>query len=124
RGRAGSPTCGPARHTRRSQPDKGVDSMARITVVATGGTIANTLAGRVSMEEVLADIARAHPSTTVEGLAELEIDEVLRDGAEAFTPHEWLVIGRGVQRAVDQDDVTGVVVTHGTYTAEETAYFL
>lgn len=98
--------------------------MARIVIVATGGTIANTLAGRTSVEDVLADIARDHPTTKVVDLAEIEVDDVLRDGAETFTSTEWLVIGRAVQRAVDRDDVAGVVVTHGTYTAEETAYFL
>lgn len=98
--------------------------MSRVMIVATGGTIANTLSGRVSVEDVLAGIATAHPATTVESLAELEIDDVLREGAETFTPDEWLTVRRSVQRAVDRDDVDGVVVTHGTYTAEETAYFL
>lgn len=94
----------------------------RIVIVATGGTIANTEQGRVPIETVISDIRRTHGWST--GGALVEVREVLREGAETFTPDEWLTIGRAVQEAADRDDVDGVVVTHGTYTAEETAYFL
>jgi L-asparaginase len=94
----------------------------RIVIVATGGTIANTDQGRIPIETVLADIERAS-GRAPEGRV-LEIKDTLREGAETFTPNEWLIIQRAVQTSVDRDDVDGVIVTHGTYTAEETAYFL
>jgi L-asparaginase len=49
---------------------------------------------------------------------------VFRAGAEEFTPQHWLAIARAVERQADNPRVSGVVVTHGTVTAEETAYFL
>ena len=41
-----------------------------------------------------------------------------------MTSEIWLKLARSVQSAVDRDDVDGVVITHGTDTMEETAYFL
>lgn len=93
-------------------------------IVATGGTIANTLDGRIGVAQVLADIGARHPAAHLERSADLVIDEVLREGAETFTPTEWGAIAGAVNRAAANPEVDGVVVTHGTYTAEETAYFL
>lgn len=98
--------------------------MSTIAIVATGGTIANTLDGRVPVEDVLAHIRREHPTTTIEQLAEVSVRDVLREGAETFTPREWLIIASAVNDAAQDPHVDGIVVTHGTYTTEETAYFL
>jgi L-asparaginase len=95
-----------------------------IAIVATGGTIANTDTGRLGVDQVLADIQSRHPTTDPAALARLPIEEVIREGAETFTPAEWVLIASAVQARVDDPNVTGVIVTHGTYTAEETAYFL
>ncbi len=96
----------------------------RIAIVSTGGTIANTPEGRLPIEQVLADIQRWYPAGDPCRLADLEVTEALREGAETFTPKEWVTIGRAVNGALDRKDVDAVVVTHGTFTAEETAYFL
>jgi L-asparaginase len=95
-----------------------------VAIVATGGTIANTAAGRISVDDVLADIRAQSPSADPAMLARLTITEVMREGAAAFTPDTWLSVARSVELALAPDDIHGVVVTHGTYTAEETAYFL
>ncbi len=97
---------------------------SRIAVVATGGTIANTPGRRLALEEVLADIDVRHPELGIADRFAIEVDEVVRDGAENFDPTVWSLIAAAVQRASDRDDVDGVVVTHGTYTVEETAYLL
>lgn len=99
-------------------------SPALIQVVATGGTIQNTLDGRIPVEQVLADIRERYPHAQPDASAHLEVVDVLREGAETFTPHEWLVISRAVNEAAARPEVDGVIVTHGTFTAEETAYFL
>ncbi|MCC6177089.1 MAG: asparaginase [Chloroflexi bacterium] len=96
----------------------------RIQIVATGGTIANRPDGRVSIEDVLADVQRWYPDGDPRKIADLDIVDVLREGAETFTPAEWLTIGRAVSQAAADPAIDGIVVTHGTYTAEETAYFL
>lgn len=95
-----------------------------IAIVATGGTIGNTETGRLPIEQVLEDIRTRHPGTDPSALARLRIEDVIREGAETFTPTEWLLIARAVQAQVDDPGVAGVLITHGTYTAEETAYFL
>lgn len=98
--------------------------MPKIVIVATGGTIANTLDGRLSVQQVLSDMAADHPTSAIEQLAEIVVHDVLREGAETFTPAEWTRIAASVNAAAADPGVAGVVVTHGTYTAEETAYFL
>lgn len=93
-------------------------------ILSTGGTIGNTLDGRVSIETVLADVKRTHPDDHPRLYANLEVEEVLSIGGESFTPDDWQRVGRAVSKAVESGDVDGVVVTHGTFTAEVTAYFL
>lgn len=92
--------------------------MSLVKIVATGGTVANTVSGRLSVDELLRDIPEAKE------IADLEISDVLRLASRTFTPSEWLKIGYAVADAADDDRVDGIVVTHGTLTAEETAYFL
>lgn len=98
--------------------------MVRIGVVATGGTIANTSAGRLTMTDLLEDIARRYPDDDPRAQADLEIEEVMRAGAESFRPSDWARIARVVERFAAEPSIDGIVVTHGTYTAEETAYAL
>jgi L-asparaginase len=98
--------------------------LPRIKIVATGGTIANRPDGRVGIEQVLADIREWYPAGDPTQLARLDVLDLLREGAEVFTPTEWLTISRAVSQAVADSEIDGVVVTHGTFSAEETAYFL
>ncbi len=102
----------------------GARTLPRVTIVATGGTIANTPAGRVSVDQVLAAIRVRHPASSPARHARLSVLDLLREGAETFVPADWLAISRAVNQCVARSDVDGVVVTHGTFTAEETAYFL
>ncbi len=90
-----------------------------VKIIATGGTIANTAAGRVPFERVIEDV----PAATK--YARFDVEEVSRVGADAFTPDNWLQIARAVDHALrTQPEIAGVIVPHGTFTAEETAYFL
>lgn len=92
--------------------------MARVKVVGTGGTIANTDKGRMHVAQLLTEVPQVHE------YAELETEEVLRQGSESFTEEAWLEIGQAVWNGVSDPKIDGVVVTHGTFTAEETAFFL
>ncbi len=98
-------------------------SVGKVRIIATGGTIANTEGGRVGIEQVLDDIRRRHPGAS-DSLSSVSIEDIIREGAETFTPREWAMVGVAVDRAAADPTVDGIVVTHGTYTAEETAYFL
>lgn len=96
----------------------------KIGVVSTGGTIANTPQGRVPIEEVVAEVRRGRPDPHPASASDVEVTEVIREGAETFDPSVWARIRDAVQAMTDRDDIHGVVVTHGTFTIEETAYYL
>jgi L-asparaginase len=95
-----------------------VKLLARIKLVATGGTIANTERGLISMEEVLESIPQ------VRALADFEVAEVCRVRGGSLGPDDWLAITRSVSEASARSDVDAIIVTHGTFTLEETAYFV
>ena len=97
-----------------------------VKVVATGGTIAH-LGGnnRIPFEEVIADIQRNFAETRpLLDSIDIEVDNVLMKGSGGITGEEVLDIVRSVQEAVADPRVRGVIVTHGTTTSEETAYYL
>jgi L-asparaginase/Glu-tRNA(Gln) amidotransferase subunit D len=94
----------------------------RIAIVATGGTIQNTPTARVPVEEVWQRIGgyAGDPPPDVE----LVVRDILRAGSETFGPAEWRTIAETVQQVADDGAIEAVIVTHGTFTAEETAYLL
>jgi L-asparaginase len=95
------------------------DKLPLIKVVATGGTIANTPSGRLHAGEV----AEAIPQ--LKSVARLEVEEVMRVGSSAITVEQWLTLAKRINDIVErQPEVQGIVVTHGSNTVEETAYFL
>jgi L-asparaginase len=89
-----------------------------VHIVATGGTIANTAAGRIAIDEVIESV------TGLSSLAQLETTEVCRVGSAELTDAHWVEVARAVDAAASRDDVSAVLVTHGTFTHEETAFFL
>ena len=101
--------------------------LPRVTVLATGGTIAGAAAPRprrgyrsgiFPIESLIA----AAPG--IESLARLDAGHVASIGSQDMGERVWRALARGAQAALDKADVAGVVVTHGTDTMEETAYFL
>jgi L-asparaginase len=94
----------------------------RIAVVATGGTIQNRIAERVPVEQVWERIGTYDGDPLPD--VELTVSDILRAGSETFGPAEWRTIAETVQAACDDTSIDAVVVTHGTFTAEETAYLL
>ena len=89
-----------------------------IRIVATGGTIANTGAGLIGLDDVLGDVPQARD------LAEIDVVEATRVRSASMRPEHWFDIGRAVAEAADDPRIDGIVVTHGTFTVEETAFFL
>ena len=57
-------------------------------------------------------------------VARVSGEQVFQIASENMTPANWLVLARRVNELLARDDVAGVVITHGTDTLEETAYFL
>ncbi len=101
--------------------------LPHVAVLATGGTIAGTQAPRpgrgyrsatVSIESLIA----AAPG--IELLARLDAAHVASIGSQDMGEAVWRALARRTQAALDHPGVAGVVITHGTDTMEETAYFL
>jgi len=96
-----------------------------IKIVATGGTIANQLDGRVPFEKVIADIRKNFPEThKLLDSVRFDIVDILRVGSSSLSGENFLEIARTVNRVIQEPGVRGVIVTHGTSTSEDTAFFL
>lgn len=99
----------------------------RIAIVATGGTIASTASDKTQLADYKVSTAVDELVAAVPGLAEVadfEFEQVCNIESHEINDTLLIEIARSVQAFCDRDDVDGVVVTHGTDTLEETAFFL
>jgi L-asparaginase len=92
--------------------------MPLIKIIATGGTIANTSTGLIAFADVLKDIPKAR------AMADFEVFEATRVRSGQLRLAQWFDIARAASAAADDPRVDGIIVTHGTFTTEETAFFL
>ena len=93
--------------------------LPRVHMVATGGTISNRDGGRLTAEE----LARSMPG--LERAATLTYEQFLNVASSQISLQQWLQLARRVNELLAADkDLAGVVVTSGTDTLEETAFFL
>jgi len=92
--------------------------MRRLDILTTGGTIASKAKGPMaSGEEMIGDLRRVFPDV------DIRVHDISCVGSSQITTHILWDIGTRVQE-VFYEGSNGVVVTHGTDTMEETAYFL
>ena len=106
-------------------------SKPRVRVLGTGGTIAGVGPHRLDyflyvevgrfmpIEESLSHIPE------VNDIAEVQWENVTSVRSMSIGSSEWLQMSQRINQIFEEDpDVAGVVVTHGTATLEETAFFL
>jgi L-asparaginase type II len=95
-------------------------SRPKVIILTTGGTIASRVGASMQDGNTLVAAVpqlNEHASVTVE--------EVSRVGSSQITPAHWLAMAARVnQHFRDDGSLRGIVITHGTDTLEDTAYFL
>ena len=96
-----------------------VAAVPRVRLVATGGTISNRTGGRLSAEELV----KSMPG--IERYAQPEFEQFSNVASSELTLDQWVALARRLNEIVKTEpDIAGLVVTSGTDTLEELAYFL
>jgi L-asparaginase len=91
----------------------------RVRLVATGGTISNKTGGRLTAEELVASMPG------IERYARPEFEQFSNLASGELTLDQWLALAKRLNEILRTDPaIAGLVVTSGTDTLEELAYFL
>ena len=103
------------------------ESKPKIVVLATGGTIAGVgeagkaegyEPGCLTAEELLSAVPQ------LADVADIEAIQVCNVNSDDMTAEVWLTLAHTINEMAADPEVKGFVITHGTDTMEETAYFL
>jgi L-asparaginase len=97
----------------------------KVSIIFTGGTISMTVDDTIgaaiptlSGEQILSMVSN------IDKLAEIEVINFCEIPGPHMTFEKLMELKRLIKSLMAQEEVTGVIVTHGTDTLEETAYFL
>ena len=104
-------------------------SLPVVWVLSTGGTISGRGASPTALSEYKSgsllgeELVAGVPE--IAQYANVKVEQIVNVGSPDITLENWLTIARRINRIfADDPGVAGIVVTHGTSTLEETAYFL
>jgi len=101
--------------------------LPNVYILATGGTIAGAAptevqagyqSGQVGVDILINAVPQLKEIANVTG------EQISNIGSQNMSDQVWLKLVKRVNELLAQDDVDGIVITHGTDTMEETAYFL
>lgn len=104
------------------------DKLPTVYILATGGTIAGSAASNTQVTGYAAGslgvqtLIDAVPAITT--FADVKGEQICNVGSPNVTTENWLTIAKRCNEVLKDKSVSGVVITHGTDTLEETAYFL
>ncbi|MCI7605460.1 MAG: asparaginase [Spirochaetales bacterium] len=99
----------------------------KVVVLATGGTIAGEgkpgdatdyIPGKVSITDIASSIRG------LDEIAEIEEIQIANLNSDDITSSLWLMLASAINKLSKDKRIDGFVITHGTDTMEETAYFL
>jgi L-asparaginase len=103
-------------------------ALPNIVILATGGTIAGAgpsatetkdyKAGVINVESLL----RSVPG--IESIAKIRGEQIANIDSSKITDEIWLKLANRINELLSRKEVDGIVITHGTDTMEETAFFL
>ena len=106
----------------------GESTLPTVKIFTTGGTIAgsgssptdmtNYKAGGISGEQLVASVPQ------LKQLAATPVEQIANVGSYDLTISNWISLTRKINESLADPAISGVVITHGTNTIEETAYFL
>ncbi|KWO35522.1 L-asparaginase [Burkholderia sp. MSMB1459WGS] len=115
-------------HAQQGNPTIANATLPHVVILATGGTIAETGAEKTTVvgystnKVGIEKLVDAVPE--MRKIARLSGEQVYQIDSSDMDVDHWLNLLKKVNAALAQPDVAGVVITHGTDTMEETAYFL
>jgi len=98
-----------------------------IYILATGGTIAGSgsgaldtsyTSGTVTVDKLIAAVPDINKIATIKG------EQISNIGSQEMNNEVWFKLANRVNELLNSGKADGVVITHGTDTMEETAYFL
>ena len=101
--------------------------LPRVIVLATGGTIAGqgtsaTSAGYTPGKVPIEDLLKNIPA--INKIADVRGEQIASVGSYDMTVQIWIKLARRINEIFEKNEADGIVITHGTDTQEETAYFL
>jgi len=97
----------------------------KVAIIFTGGTISMSVDPRIgaAIPSLTADEIMSLV-TNIDKFAEIESIEFGKFPGPHMDPIKMMELRKIVQDTINREDITGVIVTHGTDTLEETAYLL
>ena len=110
-----------------AEKDKDMGKRKKVVVLATGGTIAGSgqagkdtgyKSGVISAESLIASVP------ALAEVADIQTIQICNLNSDDITDKIWIELANTINHLAGDEGVTGFVVTHGTDTLEETAYFL
>jgi L-asparaginase len=96
------------------------DDLPEITLLATGGTIANP----PDVDGYLSGSRLVERIPDLDEIARIEAEDIASIASTCFTPDIWWRLHDRIRDLLDTTAPDGIVITHGSNTIEETAYFL
>ena len=104
-----------------------VNEKGTVVILATGGTIAGAgeegketgyNPGSLSIEQIIKTVPG------IDRIANIKVIQVCNINSDDITSSIWVELAKKINELSKNENISGFVITHGTDTMEETAYFL